>query len=483
MGEGRDVTTFHRQVLTAPLMRPAPDADAAILAAVGFAAAHPDQSARPLPGRPVARSLKAVMLGLAVLGIAAPHVFAALVSAIGLALFAAILGWRAVLVCTAPHRARTAPALASEGQLPDQLLPVYTVLIALKDEADSIAQLAAAIAALDYPADRLDVKLLIETGDTATEAAILAAAWPPLTELLVLPAGKPQTKPRALNYGLARAQGALVVVYDAEDRPDPAQLRAAAAAFALAPPSLACVQAPLVGTAPAHSWIGGQWALEYASQFGQILPALAARGLPIALGGTSNHFRRRVLVDVGGWDAWNVTEDADLGLRLARHGAAVGVIAPPTFEAPPETLTVWTAQRSRWLKGFVQTWSVMMRNPGAALRGLGLGGFLSVQLTLGGAVLAALVHGPWLVWCALCAVLPGLTLGPVGGGFALGSYALALALTWAAPGPRGWRRVWLVATLWAYWPLQTLAMARALYGLRTCSHFWAKTPHARPKAV
>lgn len=260
--------------------------------------------------------------------------------------------------------------------------PVYTLLIALKDEAETAPQLAAAIRALDYPADRLDIKLLIETGDASTRHALRAQRWPAGTELLVVPPGLPRTKPRALNYGLARARGTFVVVYDAEDRPDPDQLKAAVRAFAAAGPELACVQAPLVGDA-AGGWIAGQWALEYAVQFGRLLPGQARLGLPIALGGTSNHFRRGALLRAGGWDAWNVTEDADLGLRLARAGLRVGMIRPPTLEAPPDGLLVWVNQRSRWLKGFVQTWLVVMRRPRAAMREMGLAGFAAMQLTLG----------------------------------------------------------------------------------------------------
>jgi len=186
----------------------------------------------------------------------------------------------------------------------------------------------------------------------------------------VVPPGLPRTKPRALNYGLARARGEFVVVNDAECRPHPDQLKAAVRAFRAAGKRLACVQAPLVGDG-ARGWIAGQRALEYAVQFGRLLPAQARLGLPIAPGGTSNHFRRRALTSAGGWDAWNVTEDADLGLRLARTGWRVGMIATPTQEAPPEALLVWINQRSCWLKGFLQTWLVVMRRPRAAMREMG----------------------------------------------------------------------------------------------------------------
>lgn len=226
----------------------------------------------------------------------------------------------------------------------------------------------------------------------AKRAALLAEDWPAVTELLNVPPGLPRTKPRALNYGLAQAVGEFVFVYDAEDRPSPDQLKAVVRAFRTAGHELAIVQAPLVGEG-AQSWIGGKWALEYTVQFGRLLPAQALLGLPVMLGGTSNHFRRALEIS-GGWDAWNVTEDAELGLRLARSGQWVGMIRPPTLETPPGSMMVCINQRSRWLKGLIQTWLVLLRRPGQAARELGIDRLLAAQLTLGAAILSALVHGP-----------------------------------------------------------------------------------------
>jgi glycosyltransferase XagB len=354
--------------------------------------------------------------------------------------------------------------------------PVYTVLIALKDEAASAAQLSAAICGLDYPRDKLDVKLLIEEGDEATRLALIAQDWPQGTGLLVVPPGDPKTKPRALNYGLLSAKGEFVVVYDAEDRPDKDQLKAAVRAFRAGSRDLACVQAPLVGDGD-KGWIAGQWALEYAVQFGRLLPGLAALGFPIPLGGTSNHFRRVHLEAADGWDAWNVTEDADLGLRLARRGKQVQVITPPTLEAPPERFGVWLAQRSRWLKGFLQTWLVVMRKPGKAIRDMGLLNFMALQLTLGAAILSGIAHGPWVVWLAASVIWPGAAIAPVFMGFIAVSYLAGILMALAAPGEKSARRLLLALTLPLYWPLQSLAMARAIYSLLRRPHYWAKTPH------
>jgi glycosyltransferase XagB len=454
------------------LAEPAPDRRLAHAAAFRLMLSQPGKSAARTLSAAQRRGLARGFAVTGTLGVAVPEMVVGLVGGAGLALFAAILVFR-ILLYAAGLAVRSAPARADETEG----WPVYTLLIALKDEAETAAQLAAAIRALDYPANRLDVKLLVETGDTATAVALRRETWPARSEMLTVPPGLPRTKPRALNYGLARARGDFVVVYDAEDRPHTDQLKAAVRAFRKAGRKLACVQAPLVGEG-ARGWVAGQWALEYALQFGRLLPGQARLGLPIALGGTSNHFRRSALDAAGGWDAWNVTEDADLGLRLARAGYRVGMIAPPTLEAPPEGLVVWANQRSRWLKGFLQTWLVVMRRPGEAVRELGLAGFVSMQLTLGAAILSALVHGPWAVWLALGMVFPSLAPPPAYLAIAGVSYIAGMAMALGAPGRKDWRRWGLAATLPLYWPLQSIAMIRALYGLVRCPHFWAKTPHS-----
>ncbi|MFN4225632.1 MAG: glycosyltransferase family 2 protein [Hyphomonas sp.] len=454
------------------LAEPLQDARAAHRAAFGFDFAFPGWSARRIFPAGQRHGAAPIFAVAGIVALSTPE-FAVLAAGwAGLVLFAAILSFRVALYLTGLDR--PAAALAEEAEI----WPVYTLLIALKDEAETAPQLASAIRALDYPARQLDVKLLIEEADAATRAALIAQVWPEGTELVVLPPGLPRTKPRALNYGLGRARGVFVVVYDAEDRPHPDQLKSAVRAFQAAGDRLACVQAPLVGQGAA-GWIGGQWALEYAVQFGRLLPAQAMLGLPVMLGGTSNHFRRSALEAAGGWDAWNVTEDAELGLRLARLGWRVGMIRPPTLESPPETLTIWINQRSRWLKGFLQTWLVLMRRPGRALRELGTGRFLAVQLTLGAAVLSALVHGPWALWLALALIHPGVSIAPVFLALAGFSYAAAMGMAVLAPGKLTLRRMFLALTLPVYWPLQSLAMLRALYGLACCPHFWAKTPHRK----
>ncbi|MEM1105589.1 MAG: glycosyltransferase [Pseudomonadota bacterium] len=425
----------------------------------------------PRPSGPVA-----AWLGLAsCAGLLQPGLAVIALAWLGLAVFTLLVAWRAALlwVATMPGFARSLPAEIPEGVG----LPVYSILVPLFREAAAIPGLARALGALDWPPGRLEIILLLETGDEATKAAVEAADWPAGTRQLIAPPGLPQTKPRALNYGLQYAQGALVCIYDAEDRPHPSQLRQAYGAFLRRGPSVACVQAPLAAYNHRGSWLALHWGLEYAVQFGLLLPALARLRLPLLLGGTSNHFRMSVLRRLHGWDAWNVTEDADLGVRLARRGFKSAVIGAPTFEEAPETLRIWVAQRSRWLKGFLQTWAVMCRNPRQTARETGLFAFIALQIMVLGPVLAALAHAPICIGLAAWWIWGGASPSGMALALALAGYGANVYGVLAAPGPAGLRR-WLGAvTLPAYWPLQSVAALRAVYGLLRTPHFWAKTPH------
>ncbi len=258
--------------------------------------------------------------------------------------FLAVAVWRVVLTLVSAAPPTDAPTPKD--------WPRYTILAALHDEAEVVGQLIERLSRINYPPARLQGLLVLESHDHDTIAAVSAAPRPQWLGVLVIPPGAPQTKPRALNHALALATGELLTVYDAEDAPDPFQLQEAAARFAADRSGrLACLQAPLrirppAGAGASSSFLGRQFAAEYASLFETTLPGLARLGLPFPLGGTSNHFRADVLRAVGGWDAWNVTEDADLGFRLWEHGYRLGVIRRPTWETPPGELTHWLPQRT-----------------------------------------------------------------------------------------------------------------------------------------
>ena len=269
--------------------------------------------------------------------------------------------------------------------LDERRLPTYTILVPLYREAAIVARLIRDLDALDYPRTRLDVKLLCEEDDVETIEMVRRLVLPPHFHLVVVPDSQPKTKPKACNYGLQLATGDYCVIYDAEDRPDPDQLKKALVAFAAAPDDVVCMQAKLNHYNQDQNILTSWFANEYSMHFELILPAMGASESPIPLGGTSNHFRTRTLRELGAWDPFNVTEDADLGIRLHREGYRTAVIDSTTLEEANSQLGNWVRQRSRWSKGHFQTWLVHMRHPLQLLRQTGLKGFVSFNLTLGSA--------------------------------------------------------------------------------------------------
>lgn len=352
-------------------------------------------------------------------------------------------------------------------------LPMLTILVPLYREADVVPNVVAALTRLDYPEQRLDIKLLVEADDPETIAAVDGLTLPLHFEVIPIPKSEPRTKPKALNYALAFALGEYVAIFDAEDLPYPSQPRAAMEAFRSGPPNLAVVQAPLQIHNGGDSWIARQFALEYAIHFHVWLPHLVRLRLPIPLGGTSNYFRRDRLIEIGGWDAWNVTEDADIGIRLARFGYGAGMVTPPTLEEAPVLWRQWRSQRTRWMKGHLQTWLVLNRQPLRAMKQMGVFNYLSTHLTLGGGLLASMLHGPLYLWIAANLFVfrdfqawPWIM-------FAMG-YLSAVAAALVA---RARVTPWTLLTMLAYWPLQSWRMLWAMWEMLVKPHFWAKTEH------
>lgn len=255
------------------------------------------------------------------------------------------------------------PLPQAASRLPDDRLPIYTVLVPLYREAAVAGQLVTALKRLDYPPSRLEIKFIVEHDDVETGQALGRLDLPAHMSVLTAPAGAPRTKPRALNTGLMEARGELVTVFDAEDRPDPRQLRLAANVFAGLPVDVACLQARLVIDNCDDSALTRLFALEYAALFDVVNAGLTRTGLPILLGGTSNHFRSAALREIGGWDAWNVTEDADLSFRFARTGYKIRDLRSDTLEEAPASYGLWFRQRTRWMKGFLQTLVTHLRSP------------------------------------------------------------------------------------------------------------------------
>lgn len=386
-----------------------------------------------------------------------------------------------VSLARAVSAAITVKARPPPPVLRDQDLPSYTVLAPLYGEPKMVGPLVRALNRLDYPRERLQILLLLEADDDATRAAALAACRGAEIQIVVCPPGHPRTKPRACNIGLGHATGELLVIYDAEDEPAPGQLREAAGRFAMGPAQLACLQAPL-RIHHAATGMQRQFALEYAALFEIVLPALGAVKAPFPLGGTSNHFRSEALRRVGGWDAHNVTEDADLGFRMAKNGYQLGVLSLPTRETAPHQLSDWLPQRARWIKGYMQTWGVHTRAP----QRLGVRNGVVLTLTVGLAIASAFAHGPACAWLLAQSLIWAFSGNPPEVQLL---DMLLLAAGWCASiavmalGARRARlRMSMGDALLAplYWALQSPAALIALWQLITRPFHWDKTPHRPP---
>ena len=370
---------------------------------------------------------------------------------------------------------------------PRRAEPVYTVLVALWREANMVPQLLAALSRLAWPADKLEIKLVCEADDRETIAAIRSHPLGSMVEIIEVPPSLPRTKPKALRYALPMCRGEFVVLFDAEDIPHPYQLHEAWSVFDRAGPRLGCLQAPLEIINYDRNWISRCFAFEYAALFRGLVPWLASLRLAFPLGGTSNHFRRSALEAVGAWDPHNVTEDADLGIRLARLGYATGVLTRPTYESAPDCWADWFPQRARWNKGWLQTWLVHMRSPVRLARELGFGSFLVAQFVLFGMVFSALVHPLMIISLIYLAVviLAGIPLSTFAG-ILLAADLASIAGGYAGFFLLGWTRLradekagfaTIVASTPLYWLLISVAAWKAVRDLFVNPFHWDKTSH------
>jgi len=412
----------------------------------------------------------------------APRVFASFCVATLATVFFAGSVYKAFvfLIGAAPGRHTTGPPI------PDAELPIYTILVPLYRERDVLPVLLRALDAIDYPPDRLDIKLIAEDDDPETLEALASAPLASHVAVLRVPAVGPRTKPKALAVALTQARGAFVVVFDAEDQPEPMQLRMALQRFRELGSQTACLQARLNFFNARENWLTHLFALDYCLWFDALLRGLERIGAPLPLGGTSNHFRTETLIGVGGWDPYNVTEDADLGFRLAREGFKVRTLDSTTYEEAPTRLSAWLAQRARWIKGYLQTYFVHMREPRRLLRETGWRGVIALHFLLLGTAVGGLAS-PFLWAMFLGWVITG--SGPLSGftggallfvslfGLVAGN-ALLIFLSLLAPLRRGWLALVPYAlTVPLYWLLISLAAWRALIEFVFRPFYWAKTPH------
>ena len=406
--------------------------------------------------------------------------------------------------------------------------PVYTVLVPLYREVNVARNILVSLERLDYPRDKLDVKFLLEADDPSTREALMAVfnaqgGIPPWAELLVVPHAQPKTKPRACNHGLARAHGEFLVIFDAEDRPEPDQLKQAVLAFARVPQRTACLQAQLAYHNHKQNLLTRWFAMEYNVWFRRYLPGLARLRVPIPLGGTSNHFRTAALHELGGWDPFNVTEDCDLGVRLHLLGHRTQLLDSTTWEEANSVTGNWIRQRSRWLKGYFVTHVVWGRRPLWLFNRLGpwaVWGFLlsvlfvpllaatNLILWIYATVYATLIGIDWYqgypLWALLAerdyanerlswpmwygGPLEDPIFGPASQILFIASavllagnlaFIVICGLAGRRPGQRG---VWLPALLLpGYWFLISIAAWKGLWQAIVRPHYWEKTIHGLDK--
>lgn len=364
-------------------------------------------------------------------------------------------------------------------------LPTVSIMVALFKEGDIAPRLIRRLDRLDYPRDLLDILLVVEEKDHLTRDALSSVDIPPWIRVVIVPDAPLKTKPRALNFGLDLCRGSIIGVYDAEDAPEPSQIRKVVDRFYQRDGDVACLQGILDFYNPNTNWLSRCFTMEYASWFRVILPGLQRMGLAIPLGGTTLFFRRAALEELGGWDSHNVTEDADLGMRLARHGYRAEILETVTEEEANCRTLPWIKQRSRWLKGYMMTWAVHMRDPGLLWRQLGPWKFFGFQIlflcTLSQFLLTPVLWSFWLVPLGVAHPLAA-TLPPTVMLGLVGMYLLteAINLTLNVMGLRKTKhkmsKVW-VATLHFYFPLGALASYKAAWEMLTKPFYWDKTSH------
>src|SRR5579864_904411 len=375
---------------------------------------------------------------------------------------------------------------AEARAVPDSELPTYTVLVPAYHEAEVVRHLVANVGRLEYPADRLEILLLVEADDAETIDAIRDEDPGSQFQLVFVPPAEPRTKPKALNFGLTLARGELVAVYDAEDEPDPLQLRRAAVALRRLGPDVGCVQAKLSYSNPGQNLITRWFTIEYAMWFTFFLPGLASIGAPIPLGGTSNHFRRVVLRSLGGWDPYNVTEDADLGIRMAREGYQVRVLESFTMEEANSDFVNWVKQRSRWYKGYLQTFFVHLRLPRELRRELGWKGLAHFCVFVGGTPVLAFLNPLFWFMTAIWFVVhpafiqqifpaPVYYIGLIC--WAFGNFLLGYLTLLSCRITRRGELLWAALAVPLYWVMMSLAAAKASWQLVGSPTFWEKTVH------
>jgi cellulose synthase/poly-beta-1,6-N-acetylglucosamine synthase-like glycosyltransferase len=421
------------------------------------------------------------------LGLWKPLAAGRLFVAIATVLYILISSYKLLLIyCSVRHDSEIRIPPAELDEMDESGLPVFSLLIPLYHESESVGSLVRSLCRLDYPREKLDIQLLLEEDDSQTRDAVAAVALPAEFRCTVVPVSQPRTKPKACNIGLAFAKGEFLVIYDAEDQPEPDQLKKAVAAFRRCGPEVVCLQSKLNFYNPRQNVLTRFFSAEYSAWFDLSLPGLASLHAVIPLGGTSNHFRTGPLRELLGWDAYNVAEDCDLGVRICRHGWTTRMLDTTTWEEACSDYGFWIRQRTRWFKGYMQAWFVHTRQPVRLVRELGFRNTLHFLMLIGGMLFCLLANPVFWTLTACWFVrqlqsLDALYPPPV---FLMGAFCLFLGnFAFVYAGALGcYRRRYFDLVKFAllmppYWFFMSIAAWRALGQLITNPFKWEKTRH------
>ncbi|MDR2849683.1 MAG: glycosyltransferase [Verrucomicrobiota bacterium] len=452
---------------------------------------HPEWSA----SQPMTRLQKGALAALVVLVVAA-FVWKPLATAQTLIGLCTLFYVASTLYKFAVIRASLSPSAILRFS-PDEIArveprewPVYSILVPMYKEPETLKQMVASLEAMDYPADRKDVQILLEADDDLTLNAARALALPRGFRVTEIPPSFPRTKPKACNIGLHLATGEYLVIYDAEDLPEKDQLKKAVLAFETSPGKVACVQSRLNYYNPRQNLLTRWFTAEYSAWFDLQLPGLAAMGAVIPLGGTSNHFKTHVLQELMGWDAYNVTEDCDLGVRLGRAGYATRMRETTTWEEACSVVPFWIKQRTRWQKGYIQTWFVHMRSPVKLARDLGFVNFLHYQLLVGGGPFSVLINPLFwlmaLVWFifrpeGVAQLFPGPVFAAGAACLFLGNFVFIYINLLGCCKRKNDDLMWWALLTPVYWLMMSYSGWRAFIQFFRDPFVWEKTQHGLVK--
>lgn len=472
------------------------------LARIAEGRAPASSSCRTWHGGTVARSILAMVIASVAVILLAPVMFGAFLFGLAFLVFLANCILKFTALAHSLRAATQEPNTSDAPSLRARFLqqPTVSILVPLLREPEVAGALVDRLGQIDYPRERLDVIVAVEEDDPLTLSALRSGTLPPWMRAVIVPRGSPQTKPRALNYVLNYARGSIVGIYDAEDRPEADQIKRVVARFAEVPISVACLQGRLDYYNARHNWLSRLFTVEYAAWFRVLLPGVQRMGLVVPLGGTTVFLRRQVLEEVGAWDAHNVTEDAELGLRLARAGYETQIVDTTTFEEANAAVVPWIKQRSRWLKGYLMTWGAAMRHPRALWRDLGPKRFIGLQVQFMGAVLGFLTAPllwtfmlkPFGFWHPLDSVMSPLTYGLLAVVMVTGLIGSIFVSIYACRAPHLRHLRPIAPLVEPYYLFGTIAAWIGVFELMARPFFWAKTSHgdfggktkkARPRAT